>query len=89
LRLAILMAVIGVLAGAGLLTYIMTGLLGGSTVPGWASLALIVVFFSTGQLVCLSIFGEYLGRTYMQAKGRPLYLIDEIACAPQPAEAKS
>jgi dolichol-phosphate mannosyltransferase len=37
-----------------------------------------MVFFSTAQLICLAIFGEYLGRTYMQAKGRPLYLIDEI-----------
>ena len=89
LRLATLMAVIGVFAGVGLLAYILAGLITGSTVPGWASLALIVVFFSTAQLVCLSIFGEYLGRTYMQAKGRPLYMIDEITCATGPSEAKS
>lgn len=89
LRLATLMALVGVLAGLGLLGYIVAGLLTGSTVPGWASLALIVVFFSTAQLICLSIFGEYLGRTYMQAKGRPLYMIDEIACATRPVETKS
>jgi dolichol-phosphate mannosyltransferase len=37
-----------------------------------------VVFFSTAQLICLTIFGEYLGRIYMQGKHRPLYLVDEI-----------
>jgi len=41
-----------------------------------------VVFFSTAQLICLSIFGEYLGRIYMQGKHRPLYLVDEIAAYP-------
>ncbi|HKT54596.1 MAG TPA: glycosyltransferase family 2 protein [Caulobacteraceae bacterium] len=78
LRMATLMASLGVFAAIGLAAYVIAGFFLGRTIPGWASLALIVVFFSTAQLVCLAIFGEYLGRAYMQGKQRPLYLIDEI-----------
>jgi hypothetical protein len=39
---------------------------------------------SAPQLACLAIFGEYLGRTYMQLKGRPLYMIDEIVARTAP-----
>ncbi|MDB5438222.1 MAG: glycosyltransferase, partial [Caulobacteraceae bacterium] len=42
---------------------------------------LITVFFATAQLSCLGVMGSYLGRTYMQVKGRPLFLIDEIVTA--------
>ncbi len=86
LRLATFLALLGVLAAAGLLVYVIVGFLRGVATPGWTSLALIVVFFSTAQLICMAIFGEYLGRTYMQAKGRPLYLIDEITATPPGGE---
>jgi len=81
LRLAMFLAMLGLVVAAGLMVYVLTGFLTHSATPGWTSLALIVVFFSTAQLICLAIFGEYLGRTYMQSKGRPLYLIDEITVA--------
>ena len=79
LRLAGFMSTLGVFAAIGLTIYAVAGFMLGKTVPGWTSLAVIVVFFSTAQLICLSIFGEYLGRIYMQGKNRPLYLIDDIA----------
>jgi hypothetical protein len=50
----------------------------GDVAKGWTSQALITVFFGTGQLFCMAIFGAYLGRTYMQVKGRPLCMIDEV-----------
>jgi len=78
LRLAMILAGFGMVVAAGLLVYVLWGFLTHSATRGWTSLALIVVFFSTAQLACLAIFGEYLGRTYMQSKGRPLYMIDEI-----------
>jgi dolichol-phosphate mannosyltransferase len=37
-----------------------------------------MAFFGVGQLGCLAIMGAYLGRIYMQVKGRPLFLIDEV-----------
>lgn len=85
LRLAGLLSAFGVFAAFGLTIYAVTGFVLGKAVPGWTSLAVIVVFFSTAQLICLSIFGEYLGRIYMQGKHRPLYLIDDIASY-RPAE---
>ena len=78
LRLASVLAGLGALVGVLLLLYALVGFFTGHATPGWTSLALIVVFFSTAQLLCLAIIGEYLGRTYMQSKGRPLFLIDEI-----------
>jgi dolichol-phosphate mannosyltransferase len=78
LRLAGLLSALGVLVALGLVVYTLVSFLIGVTTPGWTSLALIVVFFSTAQLICMSIFGEYLGRIYMQGKHRPLYLVDEI-----------
>jgi dolichol-phosphate mannosyltransferase len=86
LRLAGALSVLGVAIAFALTVYAVTGFVLGKTVPGWTSLAVIVVFFSTAQLICLAIFGEYLGRIYMQGKHRPLYLIDEIA-AHRPGEA--
>jgi dolichol-phosphate mannosyltransferase len=83
LRLAGLLSALGVVVAVGLTIYAVAGFVMGITVPGWTSLAVIVVFFSTAQLICLSIFGEYLGRIYMQGKHRPLYLVDEIATFPR------
>ncbi len=49
----------------------------GVDVPGYASLMVVVLFLGGINLLTLGIFGEYLGRTYMEAKGRPLYLVRE------------
>jgi len=67
-----------VVIAIGLMFYILVGAIAGRTAPGWASLGLMVSFFSVGQLFCLAIMGSYLGRVFMQVKGRPLYLVDEI-----------
>lgn len=44
----------------------------------WLSRVNIVLAFGSMQLFALAVIGEYLGRTYMQTKGRPLFLIDEV-----------
>ena len=49
----------------------------GNTVAGWASMTCIVCFVGGVQLVCLGIIGEYIGKIYMEAKGRPRYIISE------------
>jgi glycosyltransferase involved in cell wall biosynthesis len=49
----------------------------GVDVPGYASLMVVVLFLGGINLLTLGIFGEYLGRIYMEAKGRPLYLVRE------------
>ena len=45
------------------------------TVPGWASIICIVSFLGGIQLLSLGVIGEYVGKTYMEAKHRPPYII--------------
>jgi len=47
------------------------------TITGWASLAVISLFFNGVVLIMLGIIGEYIGRIYDESKGRPLYIIGE------------
>lgn len=49
----------------------------GATVAGWASTTCIVCFVSGVQLTCLGIIGEYIGKIYLETKGRPRYIISE------------
>lgn len=78
LRLAVVLALAGIVIGAAIVVYALVGFVTGHVAAGWTSLALITVFFGVSQLGCLAILGAYLGSTYMQVKGRPLYLIDEV-----------
>ncbi len=48
------------------------------TVPGWTSLTLLVVGISSVQLLVLGLIGEYVGRTYIQSKHRPLFVISHL-----------
>jgi dolichol-phosphate mannosyltransferase len=50
----------------------------GGTVEGWASLAALILIMGSVQLLVLGVFGEYLGRMYMEAKHRPLAIIAEV-----------
>lgn len=47
-------------------------------IPGWASTVLPMYFLGGIQLLSLGVIGEYLGKIYMEAKGRPRYFIAEI-----------
>ena len=50
----------------------------GVDLPGYASLLVAIVFFGGLQLIGIGVIGEYLGRTYIEAKRRPTYLIRHI-----------
>lgn len=47
----------------------------GVDVPGYASLMVSILFFGSLQLIGLGVLGEYVGRAYMEAKKRPLFVI--------------
>ena len=51
-------------------------LFGGSAF-GWPSLVCIIVFFSGIQLLCIGILGQYLSKTYLETKRRPIDIISE------------
>jgi glycosyltransferase involved in cell wall biosynthesis len=50
----------------------------GVDVPGYASLIVVVLFFSGINMVGLGIIGEYLGRVFSEVKRRPIYLIRDV-----------
>jgi dolichol-phosphate mannosyltransferase len=66
----------------------------GGTLAGWTSLMSVILILGSAQLFVMGIFGEYLGRLFMEAKGRPLFVIRELrggrhvghACADQRLE---
>jgi polyisoprenyl-phosphate glycosyltransferase len=60
--------------GFGLLIYRLTS---GQWIAPWAWILLTVLLMGGIQLICLGIFGEYLGRTYAEGKRRPLYFVSE------------
>lgn len=49
----------------------------GASVPGWASMTCIICFIGGVQLICTGILGEYIGKIYLEVKGRPRYIISE------------
>lgn len=46
---------------------------------GFTALAVSIAFFSGVQLICLGVIGEYIGRIYEQVKGRPIYIVQQLA----------
>ncbi|MHA2940284.1 glycosyltransferase family 2 protein [Vibrio sp. RC27] len=49
-----------------------------ASVPGYASIVVLIIFFGSLQLISIGILGEYLGRTYLESKNRPKYIIKEF-----------
>lgn len=49
----------------------------GDAVSGWASMTCLICFLGGIQLICLGVLGEYIGKIYMETKGRPRYIISE------------
>lgn len=58
-----------------LLFIIIRKLLFGDPVAGWASTMCVIIFIGGIQLLCLGIIGQYLGKTYMETKNRPQYIV--------------
>ena len=61
--------------GILLILHVLYSYLAGNTVPGWATMTILIAFFGSANLVGLGIIGEYIGRIYEETKDRPLYWI--------------
>ncbi|MBX3635724.1 MAG: glycosyltransferase family 2 protein [Rubrivivax sp.] len=51
----------------------------GHDIGGWTTIVVSLMLFAGIQLVSLGIVGEYVGRIFEEAKGRPLYLVESAA----------
>jgi dolichol-phosphate mannosyltransferase len=71
---------------------IITRLTGSQAFFGQASTLIAVLFLGGIQLISLGILGEYIGRIYDEAKGRPMYIVRQdkrqLTGEPQPAESQ-
>ena len=73
----IVIAFVGFFVGMGLIALKLMG--GIKDVPGWTSLAFLLLFFSGVQLISLGIIGAYISRIYDEVKHRPKYIIRRTA----------
>ncbi len=77
LRLATYVGLLTAMAAFGFgIWIVLKTLLWGDPVAGYPSLMAVMLFLGGVQLMALGVMGEYLGRLYMEAKARPLYLCD-------------
>lgn len=49
----------------------------GITVPGWASLMVVVLFLGATQLFCVAVMGEYIAMIFSEVKQRPRYIVED------------
>ena len=74
-------SIIGVLfcliSGLAILLIIYKTLVYGDPTSGWPSMVCIMMFMGGVQLLSLGIIGQYLSKTYLEVKNRPIYIIKE------------
>ena len=66
-----------ILSFVAIVFIIVRTLINGDPTPGWPSLVCIIVFVSGIQLFSMGIIGQYLSKTYLEVKNRPIYIIKE------------
>lgn len=65
------------IAFIGIIVIIVKTLAFGDPTGGWPSMVCILLFVSGIQLFCMGIIGQYLAKTYLETKKRPIYIIKE------------
>lgn len=61
-----------------LLWVVLEKLIWGITIPGYATIIVLILLLGSIQLFCIGIIGEYVGRTFEQSKNRPIYIPKEV-----------
>lgn len=72
---------VGVVTSFGSFIYmaivILQKLIYGIEIPGYATIVVLILFMGSIQLLSLGILGEYLSKTYIETKNRPIYILKE------------
>lgn len=50
----------------------------GDVVPGWTSVMVSIWVLGGLQLFAIGVIGEYIGKTYLETKGRPRFIIESV-----------
>lgn len=64
-------------AFAFIIAIIIRTLVFGDPTSGWPSMVCIILLVSGIQLLCMGVLGQYLAKTYLETKKRPIYLVQE------------
>ena len=88
LKLVVLLGFVVALAGVGVAIFEVIQYFRGpnKSVPGYTSLAVLVLVLAGFIIFCVGVVGLYVGRIFEQVKDRPLYLIDAQAEGPEREE---
>jgi len=85
LRAAALTGLAAIIAAFAFSAYaVYTRIAGGTTPVGFTAQLVVMTFLSGVELLFLGVIGEYLGRVYGEAKGRPPYVVAEIVSVESP-----
>lgn len=60
-----------------LIIYALVSFIAGAAVSGWTSMMITVLFVGGVQMLSLGVIGEYVGRTYLETKHRPRFIIGD------------
>ena len=88
LRISTYLGLLTALVALGYGLYVIVkALMYGDPVAGWPSMMAVILFLGGVQLIALGMIGEYLGRLYVEAKQRPLYVVADWQPGEGPAYA--
>lgn len=76
IRLIAVMGMLVALMSVVMLVHTVVGYFRGGTVDGWASMVAILCFLGGFQIFSIGIVGEYVGKIYLETKGRPRYIVE-------------
>ncbi len=65
------------LAFAGIVFVVVRAMMFGDPVAGWPSMICVILLMGGLQLFSLGVLGEYLAKTYIESKDRPIYVVAE------------
>lgn len=75
-RMVFTIGLLFLLVAIGILVYVLIRFFCGDTIEGWTSLMLSIWFCTAVTLISLGIVGEYIGKIYIEVKGRPRFVIE-------------
>ncbi|MDE6716259.1 MAG: glycosyltransferase family 2 protein [Muribaculaceae bacterium] len=86
MRLIFIAGIVFMICTLAVTIYVVSAIMMGRSIPGWASMMLSLWFIGSLILIALGIIGEYVGKIYIEVKHRPRYFIDRITSSQNEAE---